>query len=133
MQDRKFTNSWRSSATATRCNLSQAMSSSTTPISPPLPPPPHHVDGTPTDKAQRNFTDPQSRILKTADGYEWHAAGRDLIPADDHDRHRRGACSDLDGLEVLEVLVDDLNLWPPERTEALLHVPVSGVRTKPFS
>ena len=32
-------------------------------------PPSHHVDGTPTDKAQRNFTDPESRILKTGDGY----------------------------------------------------------------
>lgn len=26
-------------------------------------------DGTPTDKAQRNFTDPESRIMKTGDGY----------------------------------------------------------------
>lgn len=31
--------------------------------------PPHRADGTPTDKAQRNFTDPDSRILKTSDGY----------------------------------------------------------------
>jgi len=31
--------------------------------------PPHHADGTPTDNAQRNFTDPQSRILKTDGGY----------------------------------------------------------------
>ena len=26
-------------------------------------------DGTPTDKAQRNFTDPESRIMKTGDGF----------------------------------------------------------------
>jgi transposase len=36
---------------------------------PEVAPPPHHVDGTPTDRAQRNFTDPESRILKTSDGY----------------------------------------------------------------
>jgi transposase len=31
--------------------------------------PPRHADGTPTDRAQRNFTDPESRILKTSEGY----------------------------------------------------------------
>jgi hypothetical protein len=30
---------------------------------------PHLKDGTPTDKAQRNFTDPESRIQKTNDGF----------------------------------------------------------------
>ena len=30
---------------------------------------PTTTDGTPTDKAQRNFTDPDSRIMKTGDGY----------------------------------------------------------------
>jgi transposase len=37
------------------------------------PPPPktpkHHLDGTPGEDSQRNFTDPESRILKTRDGY----------------------------------------------------------------
>jgi len=31
--------------------------------------PRHHVDGTPDPKAQRNFTDPESKLLKTQDGY----------------------------------------------------------------
>lgn len=31
--------------------------------------PKHHIDGTPSEKSQRNFTDPESRILKTRDGY----------------------------------------------------------------
>ena len=31
--------------------------------------PPTQKDGTPTDKAQRNFTDPESRIMKTNDGF----------------------------------------------------------------
>lgn len=31
--------------------------------------PKHHIDGTPNEKSQRNFTDPESRILKTRDGY----------------------------------------------------------------
>lgn len=31
--------------------------------------PKHHIDGTPGEKTQRNFTDPESRILKTRDGY----------------------------------------------------------------
>ena len=31
--------------------------------------PKHHADGTPSDDAQRNFTDPESRILKTRDGF----------------------------------------------------------------
>jgi hypothetical protein len=30
---------------------------------------PHEKDGTPTPKAQRNFTDPESRIQKTSDGF----------------------------------------------------------------
>ncbi len=29
----------------------------------------HHADGTPTEKAQRNFTDPESRIQKSGDGF----------------------------------------------------------------
>jgi transposase len=33
-------------------------------------PKPKALDGVPEDKAQRNFTDPESRILKTADGFE---------------------------------------------------------------
>lgn len=32
--------------------------------------PKHHIDGTPGDDSQRNFTDPESRILKTRNGYE---------------------------------------------------------------
>ena len=32
-------------------------------------PPPTRADGTPKDTAQRNFTDPDSRILKTKDGF----------------------------------------------------------------
>ena len=31
--------------------------------------PPAGKDGTPTDKAQRNFTDPESRVMKTNDGF----------------------------------------------------------------
>lgn len=38
--------------------------------SPPAPSKPkHHIDGTPGEDSQRNFTDPESRILKTRDGY----------------------------------------------------------------
>jgi transposase len=43
-------------------------------VSAPEPMPQHQVptekDGTPTNKAQRNFTDPESRIMKTNAGYE---------------------------------------------------------------
>lgn len=35
----------------------------------PLNRPPARADGTPTDKAQRNFTDAESRIMKTNDGF----------------------------------------------------------------
>ena len=31
--------------------------------------PKHHLDGTPGEDSQRNFTDPESRILKTKEGY----------------------------------------------------------------
>ena len=31
---------------------------------------PKELDGVPSDKAQRNFTDPESRIMKTSNGYE---------------------------------------------------------------
>lgn len=38
---------------------------------PPAPAKPkHHADGTPSDERQRNFTDPESRILKTRNGHE---------------------------------------------------------------
>jgi len=33
-------------------------------------PKPKALDGVPQDKAQRNFTDPESRIMKTSNGYE---------------------------------------------------------------
>jgi transposase len=36
---------------------------------PPPAHPKHRVDGTPNDDAQRNFTDPESRIRKTRDGF----------------------------------------------------------------
>ena len=36
---------------------------------PPPARPRHRADGRPSDKSQRNFTDPESRILKTRDGY----------------------------------------------------------------
>lgn len=37
---------------------------------PPAPKTPkHHIDGTPGEDSQRNFTDPESRILKTREGY----------------------------------------------------------------
>ncbi len=36
---------------------------------PPSAPPPHHGDGTPTDGAQRNFTDPDSRVMLTRSGW----------------------------------------------------------------
>jgi len=36
---------------------------------PPAAPPPHHGDGTPVDGAQRNFTDPDSRIMLTRSGW----------------------------------------------------------------
>ena len=31
--------------------------------------PRHHVDGTPNPKTQRNFTDPESKLMKTKDGF----------------------------------------------------------------
>ncbi|MDQ3071596.1 MAG: IS1182 family transposase [Acidobacteriota bacterium] len=31
--------------------------------------PRHHVDGTPNAKSQRNFTDPESKLMKTKDGF----------------------------------------------------------------
>ncbi|MFP4596484.1 IS1182 family transposase [Ralstonia sp.] len=36
---------------------------------PPSAPPRHHDDGTPADKAQRNFTDPDSRVMLTRSGW----------------------------------------------------------------
>lgn len=42
----------------------------------------HKADGTPGDKAQRNFTDPESKILKTADGYIQGYNGQIAVDAD---------------------------------------------------
>jgi transposase len=44
--------------------------------------PPHTADGTPTDKAQRNFTDPESRILKTSEGYSQGYNAQAAVDAD---------------------------------------------------
>jgi transposase len=43
---------------------------------------PHLKDGTPTDKAQRNFTDPESRIQKTGDGFIQGYNGQAMV--DEH-------------------------------------------------
>ena len=47
----------------------QAADGRTQPSDDDPPPPPTRADGTPKDTAQRNFTDPDSRILKTKDGF----------------------------------------------------------------
>lgn len=44
--------------------------------------PKHKSDGTPGDKSQRNFTDPDSKILKTADGYIQGFNGQIAVDAD---------------------------------------------------
>ena len=44
--------------------------------------PKHKADGTPGDKSQRNFTDPDSKILKTADGYIQGYNGQLAVDAD---------------------------------------------------
>lgn len=44
--------------------------------------PKHKADGTPGDKSQRNFTDPDSKILKTADGYVQGYNGQLAVDAD---------------------------------------------------
>jgi transposase len=44
--------------------------------------PKHKADGTPDDKSQRNFTDPDSKILKTADGYIQGYNGQLAVDAD---------------------------------------------------
>ncbi|WAS89986.1 hypothetical protein [Nannocystis punicea] len=36
---------------------------------PTVPRPRHMADGTPADKAQRNFTDPESKLMMTKDGF----------------------------------------------------------------
>jgi transposase len=43
---------------------------------------PKHPPGTPPDKAQRNFTDPESRIMKTGDGYVQAYNGQAAVDAD---------------------------------------------------
>lgn len=42
----------------------------------------HKADGTPGDNTQRNFTDPESKILKTADGYIQGYNGQIAVDAD---------------------------------------------------
>jgi transposase len=40
---------------------------------------PHLADGTPTDKAQRNFTDPESRIQKSSEGFVQGYNGQAMV------------------------------------------------------
>lgn len=44
--------------------------------------PKHNADGTPGDTSQRNFTDPDSKILKAADGYVQGYNGQLAVDAD---------------------------------------------------
>jgi transposase len=44
--------------------------------------PKHNADGTPSDKSQRNFTDPDSKILKSADGYVQGYNGQIAVDAE---------------------------------------------------
>jgi hypothetical protein len=80
--------------------------------------PPKAMDGVPEDRAQKNFTDPESRILRTGDtylqGYNCQAAvdsesqvivGQDVSERqNDHD----------DLLPVLDEVAEDLGCYPSE-------------------
>ena len=44
--------------------------------------PKHNADGTPSEKSQRNFTDPDSKILKSADGYVQGYNGQIAVDAE---------------------------------------------------
>jgi hypothetical protein len=46
--------------------------------------PPKALDGVPEEKAQTNFTDPESRIMKTRDGYEQAYNCQLAVDADSH-------------------------------------------------
>lgn len=45
---------------------------------------PVQKDGTPTDKAQRNFTDAESRIMKTSDGFIQGYNAQGMVDEDNH-------------------------------------------------
>ena len=47
-------------------------------------PKPRSLKGVPEDKAQSNFTDPESRIMKTKDGYEQAYTAHAAVDAADH-------------------------------------------------
>jgi transposase len=54
---------------ADKAAAERAETEGTRPPPPTVKRPKHHLDGTPSAKAQRNFTDPESKLLRTRDSY----------------------------------------------------------------
>ena len=54
---------------ADKAAAERAEAEGTRPPPPTVKRPKHHLDGTPSAKAQRNFTDPESKLLRTRDSY----------------------------------------------------------------
>ena len=83
--------------------------------------PPKALDGKPEDKAQSNFTDPESRIMKTKDGYEQAYNCQAAVDADNQVIVARSVANkqnDGDELVPLVLQIKELTGEYPEQVSA---------------
>ncbi len=70
--------------------------------------PPKALDGVPDDKAQQNFTDPQSRIMKTRNGFEQSYNAQAAVDATAQVIVAHGLVNQQNDVHCLEPLLDQL-------------------------
>lgn len=70
--------------------------------------PKHNADGTPKGRAQRNFTDPESRILKTSDGYIQGYNAQAAVDACSQVIVARALSNEQNDASMLELMVEQI-------------------------
>ncbi|MCE9636266.1 MAG: IS1182 family transposase [Planctomycetes bacterium] len=69
---------------------------------------PKALDGLPDDKAQSNFTDPESHIMKTKDGYTQAYNAQGAVDADDQVIVAAGLCAEQNDAAQLAPMLDQI-------------------------
>jgi transposase len=81
--------------------------------------PPKALDGVPDDKAQSNFTDPESRIMKTKDGYDQAYTAHAAVDAEDQVIVSQDVTARQNDGPELESMVDQIETNVGERPDQL--------------
>jgi transposase len=80
-------------------------------------PVPKALDGAPADKAQSNFTDPESRIMKTADGYEQAYNAQAAVDAESQVIVAQAVITEQNDIAQLAPMVDQVEENMGERPQ----------------